>query len=68
MVGVAPAAAPVDADGRPLIRKLGTIDVDKVETTPVVFRADAGPAFEPKQEIENRNCGLLSSKNITPGQ
>jgi hypothetical protein len=31
------AAAPVDAEGRPLIQKLGTIDVDKVETTPVVF-------------------------------
>lgn len=29
--------APVDIDGRPLIIKLGTIDVDLVETTPVVF-------------------------------
>ena len=28
---------PVDADGRPLIRKLGTIDLDLVETTPIVF-------------------------------
>ena len=28
---------PLDADGRPLIRKLGTIDLDLVETTPVVF-------------------------------
>lgn len=31
------AAGPVDADGRPLIKKLGTIDHDIVETTPVVF-------------------------------
>jgi pimeloyl-ACP methyl ester carboxylesterase len=28
---------PLAADGRPLIRKLGTIDVDLVETSPVVF-------------------------------
>jgi pimeloyl-ACP methyl ester carboxylesterase len=28
---------PIDAGGRPLIRKLGTIDLDLVETTPVVF-------------------------------
>ncbi len=31
------AAPPVDSDGRPLIEKLGTIDVDKVETSPVVL-------------------------------
>ncbi len=31
-------AGPVDAQGRPLIKKLGTIDLDKVETNPVVFR------------------------------
>ncbi len=31
------SGAPVDAQGRPLIRKLGTIDCDLVETTPVVF-------------------------------
>jgi len=30
-------APPVDADGRPLIKKLGTVDVDKVENSPVVF-------------------------------
>ena len=29
---------PVDHDGRPRIRKLGTIDVDKVENSPIVFR------------------------------
>lgn len=29
---------PVDLWGRPLIRKLGTIDLDLVETSPVVFR------------------------------
>ncbi len=29
--------APTDSDGRPLIVKLGTIDVDLVETTPIVF-------------------------------
>lgn len=28
---------PVDAEGRPLIRKLGTVDLDLVETTPVVL-------------------------------
>ncbi|MBI3415095.1 MAG: prolyl oligopeptidase family serine peptidase [Verrucomicrobia bacterium] len=28
---------PLDADSRPLIRKLGTIDLDLVETTPIVF-------------------------------
>jgi len=31
-------AQSVDATGRPLIRKLGTIDLDMVETTPLVFR------------------------------
>lgn len=30
--------AQTDSDGRPLITKLGTIDVDLVETTPIVFR------------------------------
>jgi alpha-L-fucosidase len=29
---------PTDAEGRPLIEKLGTIDCDLVETTPVVFQ------------------------------
>ena len=29
---------PVDQDGRPRIKKLGTIDVDKAENTPIVFR------------------------------
>ena len=29
---------PVDQKGRPRIKKLGTIDVDKVENAPVVFR------------------------------
>src|SRR6266850_8027155 len=28
---------PLDEEGRPLIRKLGTIDLDLVETTPIVF-------------------------------
>jgi len=28
---------PTDADGRPLIEKIGTVDCDMVETTPVVF-------------------------------
>ncbi|HXT42452.1 MAG TPA: GDSL-type esterase/lipase family protein [Candidatus Angelobacter sp.] len=32
------AGGPVDADNRPLIRKLGTIDLDLVETTPIVFK------------------------------
>jgi len=31
-------AAPIDEDGRPRIKKLGTIDLDVVEATPVVFR------------------------------
>ena len=29
---------PVDQDGQPRIKKLGTIDVDKVENAPIVFR------------------------------
>ena len=29
---------PTDAQGRPLIEKIGTIDCDMVETTPVVFK------------------------------
>src|SRR5436309_195743 len=33
----AESASGVTAAGRPLIRKLGTIDLDLVETTPVVF-------------------------------
>lgn len=36
-VGGSSAAPPVDVDGRPAIRRLGTVDVDKVETTPVVL-------------------------------
>jgi hypothetical protein len=32
------AAPPVDKDGRPLIKKLGTVDVDKTENSPVVFQ------------------------------
>ena len=36
--GLAHAAPTVDADGRPLIKKLGTVDVDKVENSPVIFR------------------------------
>ena len=30
--------SPVNQDGRPRIKKLGTIDVDKVENAPIVFR------------------------------
>ena len=30
--------APTDSAGRPMIRKLGTIDLDLVETTPIVFK------------------------------
>ena len=36
LIGIA-SGGPVDGQGRPLIRKLGTIDCDLVETTPVVF-------------------------------
>lgn len=32
------STGPVDSQGRPAIRKLGTIDCDLVETTPVVFQ------------------------------
>jgi len=32
------SVAPVDDNGRPLITKLGTIDCDLVETTPIVFK------------------------------
>jgi hypothetical protein len=35
---VGAAAPPVDAAGRPRIVKLGTIDCDLVETTPIVFK------------------------------
>jgi len=31
------SAGPVDSHGRPLIRKLGTVDCDLVEATPIVF-------------------------------
>ncbi len=37
LTGVA-LAGPVDEQGRPLIRKLGTIDCDLVESTPIVFQ------------------------------
>jgi hypothetical protein len=37
LVGTSRAAPPVDAAGRPLITKLGTVDVGIVETTPVVL-------------------------------
>ena len=37
-VCIASGAPPVDAEGRPLIQKLGTVDVDKVENSAVVFR------------------------------
>jgi len=33
-----PNQSPTDAKGRPLIEKIGTIDCDLVETTPVVFK------------------------------
>lgn len=36
---LAPVPGPTDSDGRPLIRKLGTLDLDLVETTPVAFLA-----------------------------
>ena len=36
--GLGAAPTPVDAAGRPLIIKRGTIDCDLVETTPLVFR------------------------------
>ena len=51
---------PVDAAGRPLIRKVGTIDLDIVETTPVVWRGKLW-RFEwvrpgtPQQFQRNRN-------------
>ncbi len=35
--GFADGGGPVDGERRPLIRKLGTIDLDMVETTPIVF-------------------------------
>lgn len=40
ILGEAPKmeAPPTDPQGRPLIKKLGTVDVDKVENSPVVFR------------------------------
>jgi hypothetical protein len=38
LFGCAAEKPPIDADGRPLIVKSGTIDVDLVETTPIVFK------------------------------
>jgi len=38
MVAVADRGVQADEPQRPLIRKLGTLDLDMVETTPVVFR------------------------------
>ena len=38
MTAPAASSGPVDDAGRPLIRKLGTIDCDLVETSPVVFK------------------------------
>jgi hypothetical protein len=35
---LAMADGPVDDSGRPLIEKLGTVDLDLVETTPIVFQ------------------------------
>lgn len=35
--GLARGTPPVDADGRPLIRKLGTVECDDVENSPFVF-------------------------------
>ncbi len=37
LAGDALYAGPVDADGRPLIQKLGTVEVDRVENSPVIF-------------------------------
>ena len=41
--GVSLATPPVDADGRPLIKKLGTVDVDKVENYARRFSRQALP-------------------------
>ena len=38
MLGISVSASPGDHPDRPFIRKLGTIDCDMVETTPVVFK------------------------------
>ena len=38
VVSCSPNRPPTDAEGRPLIVKSGTIDVDLVETTPIVFK------------------------------
>ena len=38
MLGICVSASPRDHQDRPFIRKLGTIDCDMVETTPVVFK------------------------------
>lgn len=37
LLGGCQSSGPVDANGRPLIEKFGTIDLDLVETSPVVF-------------------------------
>ena len=47
---------PIDAEGRPLIEKLGTIDCDLVETTPVVFQNMENAGVEAEyQNIMNDN-------------
>ncbi|NUQ65014.1 MAG: hypothetical protein HUU20_21325 [Pirellulales bacterium] len=38
LVPVFAAAGPVDKEGRPLVKKLGTVALDQVENSPVVFR------------------------------
>ena len=38
MLGISVSVSPGDHADRPYIRKLGTIDCDMVETTPVVFK------------------------------
>lgn len=37
VVGCAGKQMPIDEQGRPLIKKIGTIDIDMVETSPIVF-------------------------------
>ncbi|MBN2293303.1 MAG: hypothetical protein JXM70_12810 [Pirellulales bacterium] len=53
------AAAPVDDAGRPLIKKLGTIDTDAVECTPIVFN---GKLYR-FQWVRTNNADNILGKN-----
>ena len=58
------SAAPVDAQGRPLIRKLGTIDCDLVETTPIVFQGKLYRSEWVRTSYEGNKLGANYSRLV----